>query len=160
MPFPLAGRPVAVYPISRYENPCTQHTHRSLVFPLVNPFSYFSSFSVLARFLSHFTWTFWLRASDDWSRARDRTTREAYGILNTAPELIGEICPFFMYICIILLSFQKQITVEIKLHAICLPRGPNFNDININKLVKSIDYLTAYWYTFRFGDSRPVFHKL
>ena len=160
MPFPLAGRPVAVYPISRYENPCTQHTHRSLVFPLVNPFSYFSSFSVLARFLSHFTWTFWLRASDDWSRARDRTTREAYGILNTAPELIGKICPFFMYICIILLSFQKQITVEIKLHAIYLPRGPNFNDININKLVKSIDYLTAYWYTFRFGDSRPVFHKL
>jgi len=75
-------------------------------------FPYFSSFSVLARFLSHFTWTFWLRASDDWSRPRDKTTREAYGILNTAPELIGKICPFFMYICIILLSLQKQITVK------------------------------------------------
>lgn len=106
---------------------------------------------MLARFLSHFTWTFWLRASDDWSRARDRTTREAQGILNTAPERIGKICPFFMYICIILLYFQKQITVEIKLHAICLPRGPTFNDININKLVKSIDYLTAYWNAFLLG---------
>jgi len=49
---------------------------------------------------------------------------------------------------------------QIKPHAICLPRGPNFNDININKLVKSIDYLTVYLYAFRFGDSSTVFHKL
>jgi len=65
-----------------------------------------------------------------------------------------------MYICIILLLFQKKITVGAKLHAICLPRGPTFNDININMLVKSIYYLRANRYAFRFGGSSTVFHKL
>jgi hypothetical protein len=38
--------------------------------------------------------------------------------LNTAPELIGKICAFFMYILYEdLLAFQKQITVYIKLQA-------------------------------------------